>query len=128
VLGGIRIPLSACNTTTGFDNQLSLLCTEAETEGAPRLRPASAPTSLSTLLGRGNGVEGADDGDTEIGSEDDDELARGKGRLCERRAACEPVDEVLGASTDWKASVIVALGIGPCPFTPYLTTESVCVN
>jgi len=81
------------------------------------------------LLGRGNAAEGPDGDDAETGGEDDDGLARVKGRLCWRRAVCEPVeyvDEVLGGSTDWKVSVIVALGIGPCPFTPYLTAGSVC--
>ena len=54
VCEGIRIPLSACNTTFAFDNHVSLLCTELGTDGLRLGGVASASASLSTLLGRGS--------------------------------------------------------------------------
>lgn len=107
VLGGIRMPLSACNTTFGFGNQLSWLCTEAGTDGWPRLwgvRITSASSFLPTLLGRGGRGEGADD-DAEAEGGDADGLARTKA-VCWRGTARKfagcvvAPDDVLGGPVD----------------------------
>jgi hypothetical protein len=75
VLGGIRTPLSACTTTLAFDNQPSLLCTEAGTDGWPRLRGVRVAAFLSALLDRGNS---GDNDDEETRGDDDDGLAKVK--------------------------------------------------